>query len=152
MRTCEPPFSRVSYTTYIAYTLVVFGGFFRGKLPQILASVSDVQARLGARVRDWRQQRGWTQEALGERAGLSYKFIGEIERGVGNPTIDSIDQIARAFSIDIGLLLHREAPEPAYTPLSSDDFAVMREARDSLDSALKRLGGPGKRRPRARRK
>jgi len=114
--------------------------------------VSDVQARLGARVRDLRQQRGWTQEALGERAGLSYKFIGEIERGVGNPTIDSIDQIARAFRIDTGLLLPRQAPGPAYTPVSSDDFAVMREARDSLDSALKRLGGPGKRRPRARRK
>jgi transcriptional regulator with XRE-family HTH domain len=99
-----------------------------------------------------RQQRAWTQEALGERAGLSYKFIGEIERGIGNPTVDSIDQIARAFGVDIGLLLQRDAPEPAYTPLSSDDFAVMREARDSLDSALKRLGGSGKRRTRARRK
>ena len=114
--------------------------------------MSDVQARLGARVRDLRQQRRWTQEALGERAGLSYKFIGEIERGIGNPTIDSIDQIARAFGIDIALLLHRETPEPVYTPLSADDFAVMREARDSLDSALKRLGGSGMRRTRARRK
>ena len=114
--------------------------------------MSDVQTRLGARVRDLRQQRGWTQEALGERAGLSYKFIGEIERGVGNPTIDSIDQIARGFGIDVALLLHREAPEAVYTPLSSGDFAVMREARDSLDSALKRLGGSGKRRSRVRRK
>ncbi len=114
--------------------------------------MSDVQARLGARVRDLRQQRAWTQEALGERADLSYKFIGEIERGVGNPTIDSIDQIARAFGIDIALLLHRDTPEPAYTPLSSDDFAVMREARDTLDSALKRLGGSGRRRSRVRRK
>jgi transcriptional regulator with XRE-family HTH domain len=114
--------------------------------------VSDVQARLGARVRDLRQQRGWTQETLGERAGLSYKFIGEIERAIGNPTIDSIDQIARAFGIDIALLLHRDTPEAVYTPLSSDDFAVMREARDTLDSALKRLGGAGKKRGRARRK
>ena len=114
--------------------------------------MSDVQARLGSRVRDWRQQRGWTQETLGERAGLSYKFIGEIERGVGNPTIDSIDQIARAFGIDVAHLLQRDAPDPVYTPLSSDDFAVMREARDSLDTALKRLGGSGKRRTKARRK
>ena len=114
--------------------------------------VSEVQTRLGARVRDLRRQRGWTQEALGERAGISYKFIGEIERGVGNPTVDSIDQIARAFGIDIALLLQREAPELAYTPLTSDDFAVMREARDSLDSALRRLGGSTKRRSRTRRK
>ena len=114
--------------------------------------MGDVQARLGSRVRDLRQQRGWTQETLGERAGISYKFIGEIERGVGNPTVDSIDQIAKAFGIDIGLLLQRETPEPAYTPLSSDDFAVMREARDTLDSALKRLGGSSRRRPKTRRK
>jgi transcriptional regulator with XRE-family HTH domain len=114
--------------------------------------VSDVQARLGARIRDWRKQRGWTQEDLGERSGLSYKFIGEIERGVGNPTIDSIDQIAKAFAIDVALLLQRDTPDLVYTPLSSDDFAVMREARDSLDSALKRLGGSGNRRAKARSK
>jgi len=114
--------------------------------------VSDAQARLGARLRALRQQRGWTQEALGERAGISYKFIGEIERGVGNPTLDSIDQIAKAFGLDIALLLQRDAPEPMYTPLSSDDFAVMREARDTLDSALKRLGGSTRRRLKTRRK
>jgi transcriptional regulator with XRE-family HTH domain len=102
--------------------------------------VSNAQARLGARVRAWRLQRGWTQETLGERAGLSYKFIGEIERGVGNPTIDSVQQIARAFGADIADLLQREGQEPLYTPLGPDDFAVMREARDTLDSALKRLG------------
>ena len=114
--------------------------------------MSDVQARLGARVRDLRQQHGWTQEALGERAGISYKFIGEIERGVGNPTLDSIDSIAKAFGLDIALLLHRDTPAPAYTPLSSDDFAVMREARDTLDSALRQLGASTKRRPKTRRK
>lgn len=114
--------------------------------------MSDIQVRLGARIREWRQQRGWTQEDLGERASLSYKFIGEIERGVGNPTLDSIDQIARAFGIDVALLLQRDTPELVYTPLTSDDFAVMREARDSLDSALKRLGGSSQRRTRSRRK
>ncbi|MBI4680030.1 MAG: helix-turn-helix transcriptional regulator [Nitrospirae bacterium] len=31
----------------------------------------------------------FTQEELGEKAGLSYKFVGEIERGEVNPSLDS---------------------------------------------------------------
>lgn len=109
--------------------------------------MSDVQTRLGARVRDLRQRRGWTQEDLGERSGLSYKFIGEIERGLGNPTIDSVDQIARAFAMDVSDLFSREQPEMTYAPLTADDFAVVREAQASLSSIediMKRLDASAK--------
>jgi len=36
---------------------------------------------LGCRIRNCRLSRGWTQEDLSERAGLSAKYIGEVERG-----------------------------------------------------------------------
>jgi transcriptional regulator with XRE-family HTH domain len=114
--------------------------------------VSDLQIRLGARVRDFRVRRGLTQEGLGERAGLSYKFIGQVERGTGNPTVDSIDQIARALGVDVSDLFKREAGDVAYTPLSPDDFAIVREAKTSLESVLKRLGSESRLRARKRRK
>ena len=115
--------------------------------------MSDVQTRLGTRVRDLRTRRAWTQEALGERAGLSYKFIGEIERGSGNPTVDSIAQIARAFGVDVGELFRREAPEMMYTPLTADDFAVVRDTRQhltSLEDVMKRLDASA--RPKAKKR
>ena len=63
--------------------------------------VNQLRARVGGRVKGFRRLKGWSQEQLGERAGLSYKFIGEIERGAGNPTIDTLHAIAVALDVDI---------------------------------------------------
>ena len=90
---------------------------------------------------------------LGERASLSYKFIGEIERGSGNPTIDSVGQIARALEVTMGELFARDTPTIAYTPLEARDLAIMRDARASLQSLeqmMKRLNAAPQRRPKKR--
>lgn len=100
-----------------------------------------MQTRLGTRVRELRTRRDWTQEKLGEQAELSYKFIGEVERGVGNPTIGSIARIARALGIDVAELF---TPEVTYPSFSASDLAAMREAHASLSSVqdiIKRVGG-----------
>jgi transcriptional regulator with XRE-family HTH domain len=83
--------------------------------------------------------RGLTQEQLGERSGLSYKAIGEIERGVGNPTIGTLDTIAAALQIDVSTLFE---PGPGRMggvqlyPLTKADVDLAREALDSLDTVL----------------
>ena len=43
--------------------------------------VNHVRKALGTKIRSLRKERGWSQEALGERSALSGKFIGEVERG-----------------------------------------------------------------------
>lgn len=119
------------------------------------APVNELQSRVGARIRDLRLRRNWTQEMLGERAGMSYKFIGEVERGTGNPTLDSIEQIARAFSVDVSELFKNGASEAVYSTITASDFAVFRELREQLSSAedvMKRIGGGARPRPRKRAK
>ena len=37
---------------------------------------------------------------MGRRADLSYKFIGEIERGQQNPSLDTIVKIAAAMKVE----------------------------------------------------
>lgn len=116
--------------------------------------MNDVHTQLGQRVRQLRLERGWTQETLGERASLSYKFIGEVERGSGNPTVDSVGQIARALGVEISALFARETPTVHYPPLEPRDIAIMRDARASLQSLeqlMTRLNGAPKRRTRKRR-
>lgn len=56
---------------------------------------------LGRRIRSLRSIKGWTQEELGRQADLSYKFIGEIERGQQNPSLDTIVKIAAAMKVEL---------------------------------------------------
>lgn len=92
-----------------------------------------------------------TQERLAERAGVSYKFLGEVERGAGNPTIDWLEAIAAALEVRVRDLISDEELKPVtYRPLSAPDYAVVREARDSLEEVLKQVDRlkRSKRRPR----
>ncbi|MDI6743855.1 MAG: helix-turn-helix transcriptional regulator [Thermodesulfovibrionales bacterium] len=68
----------------------------------------DIRKRLGMRIRELRKSAGMTQEELGERASLNYKFIGELERGRVNVSIDSIARIAGALGVRIGDLFSKE--------------------------------------------
>ena len=96
----------------------------------------EVRARLGANVRDLRVQRKLTQEALGERAGLSYKFIGEVERGLGNPSIESVAAIAGALGADVADLFGASRPSRPYDA-SRRHVALVRDAQEKLASALR---------------
>jgi transcriptional regulator with XRE-family HTH domain len=40
-----------------------------------------------------------SQEKLAEKADLSYKYVGEVERGYVNISLDSLVRIARALGI-----------------------------------------------------
>ena len=59
---------------------------------------------LGARVRSLRRERGWTLKQLGREAGLSHPFLSQLERGLARPSVGSVERIARAFGMPVGLL------------------------------------------------
>ncbi|HEY2093449.1 MAG TPA: helix-turn-helix transcriptional regulator [Thermoanaerobaculia bacterium] len=59
----------------------------------------------GAAVRERRTARGWTQETLAERAGVSALQIGFCERGDNVPKLTLILRIAKALSVRPGELL-----------------------------------------------
>lgn len=70
--------------------------------------VNNIRKILGNRIRELRNSVGITQEKLGEKAGLSYKFIGEIERGQVNVSLDSLAKIAEALMVKVGDLFSEE--------------------------------------------
>ena len=57
--------------------------------------------RFGTRVRELRTKRGWTQEELGERAQRHWTYIGGIERGERNITLQVVEDIARALGVRV---------------------------------------------------
>jgi transcriptional regulator with XRE-family HTH domain len=60
-----------------------------------------IQEQFGSRVRDLRKKRGWTQEQLAEAAGRHWTYIGGIERGERNITLQVVADLARALDVDI---------------------------------------------------
>jgi len=54
----------------------------------------------GRNVRRVRQDKGLTLEAMADEVGLAYSYLGEIERGRKNPTLDVVERIAEILEID----------------------------------------------------
>ena len=52
-------------------------------------------------VKHYRTQRGWSQEKLAEKANCSRNNISDIENAKYPPTLFKVEDIAKAFSIDI---------------------------------------------------
>jgi transcriptional regulator with XRE-family HTH domain len=67
-----------------------------------------LQQLLGRRVRDLRMARRMTQHQLSQRSALSSRFIGAIERGDGNPSLEAIGRISVALGLRIDELLSFE--------------------------------------------
>lgn len=59
----------------------------------------------GKNVRHRRKWRRWTQEDLAERASLHPAVISQIEREKTNPTLTTVETIAKAFKLDPTVLL-----------------------------------------------
>jgi transcriptional regulator with XRE-family HTH domain len=54
---------------------------------------------LGQQIRTYRKQALLTQEKLAEKASLSYKYLGEVERGDVNVSLDSLMRIAKSLKV-----------------------------------------------------
>lgn len=59
----------------------------------------------GARVRQLRHQAGISQEELAHRAELDRSYVGQVERGERNISLDNIYRLADAVGADAGSLL-----------------------------------------------
>ena len=75
---------------------------------------------IGQRLRALRKERALTQDKLGELAGLSGKFIGEVERGQKSISIDSLYAVAVALQTPLPSLVDVRVGENAAAPPSED--------------------------------
>jgi transcriptional regulator with XRE-family HTH domain len=84
---------------------------------------------LGRRIRYLRNLQEMTQEQLGAKADLSYKYLGSIERGEKNPSIDNLEKIAQALKVELHELFLFEH--------ETDD---RKELKKKIDEMLKGVG------------
>ena len=65
----------------------------------------DVRQRLAVNMKRLRKERGWSQEALADEAGLDRTYISGIERKKKNCTIEVVERLAKALNCPLGDLL-----------------------------------------------
>jgi transcriptional regulator with XRE-family HTH domain len=69
---------------------------YKGKQP--------IKQRFGTRLQQIRTDKGYTQMKLAQQSTLDRSFISDLERGVKEPTISSLELIATTFSMTLSEL------------------------------------------------
>ena len=60
---------------------------------------------LGENIRTYRRAMNWSQEKLAEKADLHHNYIGDIERGEENVSVDALMRIAAALKVRLSDLV-----------------------------------------------
>jgi transcriptional regulator with XRE-family HTH domain len=61
--------------------------------------------KMGMRIRQVRKTRGWSQDALAKKCGISMSFLGHIERGTRIMSLETFVNICMALEADADELL-----------------------------------------------
>jgi len=71
------------------------------------ADSSEFEEGLGRAIRRERSVLRISQGELASRAGLHRTYVSDLERGARNPSIDSIEKLARALHVSVSKLFER---------------------------------------------
>lgn len=120
---------------------VLVGPLPSGGGPVPSPDVDDMLADIGDRIRAERQARGWSQEELATRAGVSRKTIRGLEDGIG--TLRVFTQACWGLQVDMAYLLSGrwQMPfrPPSLTPRQAEALRAVADGRP-LAAAARELG------------
>ena len=66
--------------------------------------MSNIAKVVGQRIRNYRTQKGLSQDKLAELSGFHPTYIGQLERGEKNATLESIEKLTSALHISLSTL------------------------------------------------
>lgn len=70
---------------------------------------SETTEALGANIKALREKKNWTQGKLAEECGVSRPRIAEIESGKFNPSVETVENIAKRLGVHISRLFRSPA-------------------------------------------
>ena len=70
--------------------------------------------KTGERVRRFRKEKGWSQEELARKCGISQNFVGQIERGTRSMSLDTFARLCTVLEIGADSLLCENTEPSSY--------------------------------------
>lgn len=67
--------------------------------------MDEVRIQFGKHLRKLRKEKKLTQEQLADKANMHFTYIGQIERGLRNPSLVNLQKLAKALRVSGGQLL-----------------------------------------------
>ena len=98
--------------------------------------------RLGANIRRLRKERGLTLTAVADRSSLSHPFLSQIERGLAQPSMSSLHQIAEALGTSAPRLLAGSENTREATVVRAADTAAVPASEMSDSDEVRRVVVP----------
>lgn len=81
-------------------------------------------------IKKYRKEKKMTQKALAEKANISRSYLGDLESGRYNPSLDTLRTIASALDIDINLLLTEGGATQTDNLTSKDDKDIAKRMEE----------------------
>lgn len=63
--------------------------------------MSELNAQIGQLLKDLREERGWSLRELGLVVGMNKSYLGDIELGKRNPSINSLEKIVVGYDLTV---------------------------------------------------
>lgn len=63
--------------------------------------MTDTNAQIGQLLKDLREDRGWSLRDLGMTVGMNKTYLGDIELGKRNPTVNSLEKIVAGYGLTL---------------------------------------------------
>lgn len=101
-----------------------------------LSEDKEVLKLVGARIRALRKERGYSQEALGEKGGFHFSYIGQIERGEKNVSLLNLAKIAEALDVNLVQLFAYVSEEFEVTDSEAEIQKIVLLLRESSADKL----------------
>ncbi len=95
--------------------------------------MSEIAKLIGHRIRNYRLQHGWSQEKLAERSGCHPTYIGQLERGEKNATLEVVEKIAAALNVPLSKLFEKLGDKEnagSDIPLACYDFLLAKSKEE----------------------
>ena len=95
--------------------------------------MTDLTKVVGERIRFLRKERGLSQEELAYRASLHNTYIGQLERGEKNATIESVAKVCAALEITLEELFDDKETHSKVLSFELEEIVRLLQGRSKKD-------------------